>query len=117
MISGSPSFKIVVLLAITMAGASTARGDESAISTPYNYQPEEPGKQAFLLEDAGELEQLYVRRGIRYDGHRCGGCGNRHQRQQSSRYGKEVLKRHSIIHGQVGAGNTASKYDPKGGRL
>ena len=66
MISGSSSFKSVLLLAITMAGANTARGDESAISTPYNYQPEEPGKQAFLLEDAGELEQLYVRRGIRY---------------------------------------------------
>lgn len=66
MISGSSSFKSVLLLAITMAGTNTARGDESAISTPYNYQPEEPGKQAFLLEDAGELEQLYVRRGIRY---------------------------------------------------
>ena len=66
MISGPPSFKIVLLLAITLAGTQFAFGEESAISTPYNYQLQEPGKQAFLLEDAGELEQLYVRRGIRY---------------------------------------------------
>ena len=66
MISGSPSFKIVLLVAISLASTQFAFGEKSAISTPYNYQPEEPGKQAFLLEDAGELEQLYVRRGIRY---------------------------------------------------
>lgn len=46
--------------------ADIALGAEPNNSEPFHYQPLDPGKQAFLIDDAVNIEDLFVRRDLRY---------------------------------------------------
>lgn len=55
---------VAVSAALVVAGITLAAEINNA--EPFDYQPLDPGNEAFLIEDAGELENLFVRRDLRY---------------------------------------------------
>ncbi len=59
-ITKSRAFVLSVILAVAFL-TDGIRG-----ATLFEYQPLDPGKQAFLIEDAEELADLFVRRDLRY---------------------------------------------------